>query len=111
MKGTDLKEMDTGTVWKRGGEAEVVFAVKFNHGGGCRGSLSRALSPFPSRSLSLPPSLSCSLLSLSLSLSPARPRTLAVCAVAITRQPAIRPLHSRPHAMTWHATTNAVVVI
>ena len=34
MKGTDLPPMDTGTVWHRGGEAEVVFAVKFNHGGG-----------------------------------------------------------------------------
>ena len=34
MKGTDLPPMDTGTVWKAGGEAEVVFAVKFNHGGG-----------------------------------------------------------------------------
>ena len=34
MKGTDLPPMDTGVVWKAGGEAEVVFAVKFNHGGG-----------------------------------------------------------------------------
>ena len=34
MKGTDLPRMDTGVVWKAGGEAEVVFAVKFNHGGG-----------------------------------------------------------------------------
>lgn len=34
MKGTDLPPMDTGVVWKAGGEAEVVMAVKFNHGGG-----------------------------------------------------------------------------
>jgi len=34
MKGTALPPMDTGTVWHAGGEAEVVFAVKFNHGGG-----------------------------------------------------------------------------
>ena len=34
MKGTDLPPLETGTVWKAGGEAEVVFAVKFNHGGG-----------------------------------------------------------------------------
>jgi hypothetical protein len=34
MNGTDLPPLDTGTVWKAGGEAEVVFAVKFNHGGG-----------------------------------------------------------------------------
>jgi len=34
MKGTDLKPLETGTIWKAGGEAEVVFAVKFNHGGG-----------------------------------------------------------------------------
>lgn len=34
MKGTQLPPMDTGVVWKAGGEAEVVFAVKFNHGGG-----------------------------------------------------------------------------
>lgn len=34
MKGTDLPTLETGTVWKAGGEAEVVFAVKFNHGGG-----------------------------------------------------------------------------
>ena len=33
--GTDLKPLETGTIWKAGGEAEVVFAVKFNHGGGC----------------------------------------------------------------------------
>jgi len=34
MKGTSLPPMDTGTVWKAGGEAEVVMAIKFNHGGG-----------------------------------------------------------------------------
>merc|ERR1719265_2009494 len=34
MRGTELPPMDTGVVWKAGGEAEVVFAVKFNHGGG-----------------------------------------------------------------------------
>jgi len=34
MKGTTLPPLETGTVWKAGGEAEVVFAVKFNHGGG-----------------------------------------------------------------------------
>jgi hypothetical protein len=33
MKGTDLPPLDTGTVWKAGGEAEVVMAIKFNHGG------------------------------------------------------------------------------
>ena len=34
MAGTELPPMDTGVVWTAGGEAEVVFAVKFNHGGG-----------------------------------------------------------------------------
>lgn len=34
MTGTSLPPLDSGTVWKAGGEAEVVFAVKFNHGGG-----------------------------------------------------------------------------
>ena len=34
MKGTDLPEMPTGTVWKAGGTAEVVWQVRFNHGGG-----------------------------------------------------------------------------
>ena len=30
MRGVDLPPMDTGTVWKAGGTAEVVFAIKFN---------------------------------------------------------------------------------
>ena len=34
MKGTSLPPLDTGTVWTAGGEEPVVFAVKFNHGGG-----------------------------------------------------------------------------
>jgi len=29
-----LPPMDTGVVWKAGGEAEVVMQIKFNHGGG-----------------------------------------------------------------------------
>jgi hypothetical protein len=35
MKGTELPEMPTGTVWKAGGVAPVVWQVRFNHGGGC----------------------------------------------------------------------------
>ena len=35
MRGTDLPEMPTGTVWKAGGTAEVAWNVRFNHGGGC----------------------------------------------------------------------------
>jgi hypothetical protein len=34
MRGTDLPPLHTGVEWKAGGEAEVVFAVRFNHGGG-----------------------------------------------------------------------------
>ena len=34
MRGIDLPEMPTGAVWKAGGEAEVVWQVRFNHGGG-----------------------------------------------------------------------------
>lgn len=34
MKGSELPEMPTGTVWKAGGTAEVVWQVRFNHGGG-----------------------------------------------------------------------------
>jgi hypothetical protein len=34
MKGTDLPPLPTGTVWKAGGTAEVVWQVRFNHGGG-----------------------------------------------------------------------------
>lgn len=34
MKGSELPEMPTGTVWKAGGEAPVVWQVRFNHGGG-----------------------------------------------------------------------------
>ena len=34
MKGTSLPPLDTGTVCTAGGEEPVVFAVKFNHGGG-----------------------------------------------------------------------------
>eukprot|EP00039_Didymoeca_costata_P006387 m.89761 g.89761 ORF g.89761 m.89761 type:complete len:384 (+) comp13238_c0_seq2:20-1171(+) len=34
MKGSELPEMPTGTVWKAGGEAEVVWQIRFNHGGG-----------------------------------------------------------------------------
>jgi hypothetical protein len=30
MRGVDLPPMETGTVWKAGGTAEVVFAIKFN---------------------------------------------------------------------------------
>lgn len=36
MRGTDLPEMPTGTVWKAGGTAEVAWNVRFNHGGGCK---------------------------------------------------------------------------
>ena len=34
MRGTDLPEMPTGTVWKIGGEAPVSWNVRNNHGGG-----------------------------------------------------------------------------
>jgi len=34
MRGSDLPPLNTEVVWQAGGEAEVVFAVKFNHGGG-----------------------------------------------------------------------------
>jgi len=34
MKGTELKPMDTGTVWTIGGEVEVSWQVRNNHGGG-----------------------------------------------------------------------------
>lgn len=34
MRGSDLPEMPTGTVWQAGGEAEVVMTMRFNHGGG-----------------------------------------------------------------------------
>jgi len=34
MRGIDLPEMPTGTVWKAGGEATVVWQTRFNHGGG-----------------------------------------------------------------------------
>ena len=30
MKGTDLPELPTGTVWTAGGQAEVTWQVKFN---------------------------------------------------------------------------------
>ena len=42
MKGTDLPEMPTGTVWKAGGTAEVAWNVRFNHGGGCECSGDRS---------------------------------------------------------------------
>jgi len=45
MKGSDLPEMPTGTVWKAGGEAEVVWQVRFNHGGGYAYRLCPADSP------------------------------------------------------------------
>lgn len=34
MRGSELPELPTGTVWKAGGTAEVVWQVRFNHGGG-----------------------------------------------------------------------------
>ena len=34
MKGTDLPELPTGVKWKIGGEAEVSWQVRNNHGGG-----------------------------------------------------------------------------
>ncbi len=34
MKGTDLPAMPTGVVWKIGGQAEVTWQMKNNHGGG-----------------------------------------------------------------------------
>eukprot|EP00041_Stephanoeca_diplocostata_P012818 m.215583 g.215583 ORF g.215583 m.215583 type:complete len:367 (+) comp19104_c0_seq1:91-1191(+) len=34
MKGTDLPPMDTGVVWKIGGQAEVTWQIRNNHGGG-----------------------------------------------------------------------------
>ena len=34
MKGTDLPELPTGVEWKIGGEAEVSWQVRNNHGGG-----------------------------------------------------------------------------
>eukprot|EP00039_Didymoeca_costata_P018358 m.333142 g.333142 ORF g.333142 m.333142 type:complete len:370 (+) comp17080_c0_seq1:62-1171(+) len=34
MYGTTLPKMPTGTVWKRGGQAEVVWSIRNNHGGG-----------------------------------------------------------------------------
>jgi hypothetical protein len=34
MKGTDLPELPTGVQWKIGGEAEVTWQVRNNHGGG-----------------------------------------------------------------------------
>ena len=34
MKGTELAEAPTGTEWKIGGEAQVSWQVRHNHGGG-----------------------------------------------------------------------------
>lgn len=34
MRGSQLPRLPTGVVWTRGGEAEVTWQVKFNHGGG-----------------------------------------------------------------------------
>jgi len=34
MKGTELKPLDSGVVWKIGGQAEVTWQVENNHGGG-----------------------------------------------------------------------------
>jgi hypothetical protein len=48
MKGTDLPEMPTGTVWKAGGTAEVAWNVRFNHGGGCECSQAAAAVLLPS---------------------------------------------------------------
>ena len=49
MKGTDLPEMPTGTVWKAGGVAEVAWNVRFNHGGGCECSHAAAAVLLPSQ--------------------------------------------------------------
>ena len=35
MKGTSLPVLPTGIEWKIGGEAEVQWQVRNNHGGGC----------------------------------------------------------------------------
>ena len=45
MKGTDLPPMPTGTVWKIGGEAEVSWNVRNNHGGGYQYRLCPASEP------------------------------------------------------------------
>lgn len=45
MRGSELPELPTGVVWKAGGEAEVAWAVKFNHGGGYQYRLCPADSP------------------------------------------------------------------
>ena len=42
MKGTDLPEMPTGTVWKAGGTADVAWQIRYNHGGGCE----QAVTPY-----------------------------------------------------------------
>ena len=34
MKGTELPELPTGVQWKIGGEAEVTWQIRNNHGGG-----------------------------------------------------------------------------
>lgn len=45
MKGTDLPKLPTGTVWKIGGEAEVSWNVRNNHGGGYQYRLCPASEP------------------------------------------------------------------